>query len=921
VAKIRIDGQSYEVADGKNLLEICLSLGFDLPYFCWHPALGSVGACRQCAVKQFKNEKDTRGKIVMSCMTPASDETSISLLDPEAKAFRASVIEWLMINHPHDCPVCDEGGECHLQDMTVMTGHTYRRFRFKKRTFQNQNLGSFVNHEMNRCIACYRCVRFYRDYAGGRDLNVFASHDHVYFGRHEDGQLENEFSGNLVEVCPTGVFTDKTLKKHYTRKWDLQTAPSICAHCSLGCNTIPGERYGTLRRIRNRYHHEINGYFLCDRGRYGYEFVNSDRRIRDIWFREERKKPIEKTSSSHAIERLGNLLSAPHELSRTIGIGSPRASLEANFALRTLVGAERFYAGVSELDSELIHTTIQILKHGPVPSASLRDIEHADAILVLGENVTNTAPRLALAIRQSVANSLHTSSRQLKIPDWQDAAVREVIQDQKGPLFVAVPYRSSIDDIATQTYPLAPDDIARLGFAIAHALHESFPPVDHLSAEMARAANSIAQTLGMAKCPAVISGSGIRSKSVLEAAANVAWALQKRKTEVKLCLTLPESNSFGLGLMRGKPLSEAFKQGRAGTIDTLIILENDLFRRADSEILKAFFATVKRVVVLDHTATAMIPRADIILPSSTFAESDGTFVNYEGRAQRFFQVWVPNQKTEGASIQESWSWIRDLMLVIGCPEGAQWKNFDALSTSLSQELTDLSQITEAAPPASFRISGNKIARKSHRSSGRTAMFANVSVHDPKPPQDPDTPFSFSMEGFQGEPPAPLIPRYWAPGWNSVQSLNKFQTEVGGTLRGGSSGKRLIKPTSVESSFLFHTVPLPFSPKPGQWLAIPIHHIFGSEELSSLSPGIAELAPRPYVAINLRDATRLQIQDGDFVNFAMKGRSPLLLTARLESSLPPGIIGVPVGLSSLEGKDVNLPDWVELSHQTLAGAAS
>jgi NADH-quinone oxidoreductase subunit G len=164
--------------------------------------------------------------------------------------------------------------------MTVMTGHSYRRFRFRKRTYINQNLGPFVNHEMNRCIQCYRCVRFYRDYAGGRDLNVFSSHHHVYFGRHEDGVLENEFSGNLVEICPTGVFTDKTLMRHYTRKWDLQTAPSICVHCGLGCNTIPGERYGKLRRIHNRYNGEVNGYFLCDRGRYGYEFVNSSGRIR-----------------------------------------------------------------------------------------------------------------------------------------------------------------------------------------------------------------------------------------------------------------------------------------------------------------------------------------------------------------------------------------------------------------------------------------------------------------------------------------------------------------------------------------------------------------------------------------------------------------------------------------------------------------
>jgi NADH-quinone oxidoreductase subunit G len=157
---IYIEGLPYEAKEGQNLLHVCLSLGFNIPYFCWHPAMGSVGACRLCAVKLFKDENDHTGKIVMACLTPAKDGTRISIEDPEVKRFRARMIELLMNNHPHDCPVCDEGGECHLQDMTTMTGHTYRRFRFKKRTYRNQDLGPFIRHEMNRCIHCYRCIRF-----------------------------------------------------------------------------------------------------------------------------------------------------------------------------------------------------------------------------------------------------------------------------------------------------------------------------------------------------------------------------------------------------------------------------------------------------------------------------------------------------------------------------------------------------------------------------------------------------------------------------------------------------------------------------------------------------------------------------------------------------------------------------------------
>jgi NADH-quinone oxidoreductase subunit G len=248
MATIHVDGRDYEVQPTDNLLHACLSHGLDIPYFCWHPALGSVGACRQCAVKEFRGEDDRAGRIVMSCMTPAADGTRLSIAEAEAVAFRKSIIEWLMTNHPHDCPVCEEGGECHLQDMTLMTGHSYRRYRFTKRTYRNQYLGPFVGHEMNRCIACYRCVRFYRDYAGGRDLDVYAAHNHVYFGRHEDGVLESEFSGNLVEVCPTGVFTDRTLANVYTRKWDLKGAPSVCVHCECALWRGPAHSQSLQRR-------------------------------------------------------------------------------------------------------------------------------------------------------------------------------------------------------------------------------------------------------------------------------------------------------------------------------------------------------------------------------------------------------------------------------------------------------------------------------------------------------------------------------------------------------------------------------------------------------------------------------------------------------------------------------------------------
>ena len=170
MAKIYIDKQEYEVSDGQNLLQACLSLKLDLPYFCWHPSMGSVGACRQCAMTQYQDENDQRGRMIVACMTPVTDGMHLSINQPAETEFRDQVISALMTHHPHDCPVCAEGGECHLQDMTVMTGHHARQYKGQKTTFSNQYLGPLIKHEMNRCITCYRCVRFYQDYAGGTDL-------------------------------------------------------------------------------------------------------------------------------------------------------------------------------------------------------------------------------------------------------------------------------------------------------------------------------------------------------------------------------------------------------------------------------------------------------------------------------------------------------------------------------------------------------------------------------------------------------------------------------------------------------------------------------------------------------------------------------------------------------------------------------
>lgn len=887
MATIHVDGKELEVDGADNLLQACLSLGLDIPYFCWHPALGSVGACRQCAVKQYTDENDKRGRIVMSCMTPATDGSWISIDDEEAKVFRASVVEWLMTNHPHDCPVCEEGGHCHLQDMTVMTGHNERRYRFTKRTHQNQQLGPFISHEMNRCIACYRCVRFYKDYAGGTDLGVFGAHDNVYFGRVEDGTLESEFSGNLTEVCPTGVFTDKTHSERYNRKWDMQFSPSICHGCSSGCNISPGERYGELRRIENRFNGSVNQYFLCDRGRFGYGYVNREDRPR---------QPLlaggAKLSLDEALDKAADLLRGRN----IVGIGSPRASLESNYALRELVGAEHFYSGIEASELERIRLVLQVLKDSPLPVPNMRDIEDHDAIFVLGEDLTQTAARMALSLRQSVKGKAEDMADAMRVQPWLDAAVKNIGQHALNPLFIASLAETKLDDIAEECVHAAPDDLARIGFAVAHALDASAPAVEGLDAEALELAKRIADALLAAKRPLIIAGTSLGSKALIEAAANIAKALKLREKNGSISLIVPEANSLGLAMLGGESVDAALQAVIDGKADAIVVLENDLYTRTDKAKVDAALSATKVLIVADHQKTATSDRAHLILPAASFAEGDGTLVSQEGRAQRFFQVFDPKYMDASILVHEGWRWLHALRATL-LNQPIDWTQLDHVTAAVAASTPQLNRIVDAAPSAAFRIKGMKLAREPLRYSGRTAMRADISVHEPRTPQDKDTAFAFSMEGYSGSAePRQQVPFAWSPGWNSPQAWNKFQDEVGGHIRAGDPGTRLIE-SNGDSLNWFASVPRAFNPAQGTWQVVPFFHLFGSEENSSKAAPVQERIPAAYVALAKSEADRLGVNDGAMLSLNVAGQT-LRLPLRINEELGAGLVALPAGIAGI-----------------------
>ena len=566
--KLIIDNKAVEVAEGTSVLEAAQAVDIPIPHFCWHPALGKAGACRVCAVKLV--DGPVKG-IQMSCMLPAQDGMVVSTTDPEAVAMRQHVLEWLMLNHPHDCPVCDEGGECQLQDFTIAGGHGLRRYTGKKRTYTNQYLGPYIEHEMNRCIQCYRCVRFYQEFAGGTDFGVLGSGQRIYFGRFHNGQLQSPFSGNLVDICPTGVFTDRSARFR-ARYWDYDMAPSVCQHCSLGCNITPVARYRELLKIIARPNPAVNGWFICDRGRFAGAEINHPQRPRT---------PRVNGRETDWDEGLTALLRQVHAVETEYGpgslavVGSSRLAQEAALLLPVL--AERIHAGAlsyfaDEAEERGCATVVTHLMHGP--AVAMADVQQADCLALVEVDLLAEGPMLGLAVRQA----------------WRRGASVYLVGAQA---------------VAAQVQTLGIEAV----------------PVDSLAAV----------PLDECKHPVIICSTRHNSAERIET------IMQRGLGTV--CL-LPGPNSFGCGLIARDHDTVSLDRALAnGRIKAVIAVEADI----PAELL----AQVTVAAALDWRPSAAVNAAAIVLPTTAWAEMDGTCINNEGRAQRFTRVMPPGLPIKG----------------------------------------------------------------------------------------------------------------------------------------------------------------------------------------------------------------------------------------------------------------------------------
>ena len=624
--KLIIDDRKIEVAPKTMVIDAAAQLGIMIPRFCYHPALGSVGACRVCAVKFL--DGPIKG-IQMSCMVEAQDGMQVATADAEAVDFRKHVIEWLMLNHPHDCPVCDEGGHCLLQDMTVSGGHGIRRYAGRKRTYLDQHLGPLVQHEMNRCIHCYRCARFYQEFAGYRDLGVMRNANRTYFGRFQDGILESPFAGNLSDICPTGVYTDKP-SRFFGRRWDYQRSPSVCINCSLGCHTVASVRYREVKRQEARFSEAVNGYFICDRGRYGFFYATPESRPR--------KASIKGQAVAYdralqaAIAKLAET-SSDSGPSAIAAVGSARSSLETQAMLQHLCRTRGWRSPVYFSDSATtskVKTAIARLE--PELAVSLRQVEGADFILCLGADPINEAPMLALAMRQAHRNG-----------------AKVVVVD---PRPVALPF--DFDHLAP-----APDDISGLVGSLIKAtvdpktaascgeksasFFDALPDRNPVAGSPADLFAAAAAGLKNCRQPVIVCGSDIVPVAVPGMAADLGLLLRAGAKEAGLFYLMPGANAFGAGLVSEDraSLTSVIEAIEGGAVKALILVESDpFFDFADRRRLAQAIDRLDLLIVLDYLDSESAQKAHIFMPSTTLYEMDGIFVNQEGRARMVRQAYA-----------------------------------------------------------------------------------------------------------------------------------------------------------------------------------------------------------------------------------------------------------------------------------------
>jgi NADH-quinone oxidoreductase subunit G len=570
MAKVTIDGIEVEVPNGSNVLQACEAAGVEVPRFCYHERLSVAGNCRMCLVEIEKAPP----KPFASCAYPVADGMVVHTDTPMVRAARRGVMEFLLINHPLDCPICDQGGECDLQDQSVGFGGDETRYRESKRAVVNPDLGPLVKTTMTRCIHCTRCIRFSTEIAGVPEMGATARGESMVVGTYVEKALSSELSGNLIDICPVGALTSKPYA-FTARPWELKKTDSVDVLDAVGANIRIDTRGAEVLRIMPRLNEDVNEEWLADKSRFALDGLKR-RRLDTPWVKKDGK--LTKASWPEAFAAIADRLAGV--AGDKIGaIAGDLADAESMVVLKDLLAS----LGSTNLDCRQDGAALDVSRRDFYSfNTSIAGIEEADALLIVGSNPRHEAPLINARIRKRVLAG-----------GFKVAAIGAPME---------------------LTYKV--DMIGNSAADLAGLLDGSHP---------------FAKVLLDAKKPMVIVGQGALARPDGAAVLAAAW-----KLAVQTGMLIPEWHGFNvlhtaasrvaaldLGFASGKTVAQMLNGG----VDVLWLLGADEFDT--SKIGANTF-----VVYQGHHGDAGAACADVILPGAAYTEKDGTYVNTEGRVQR-----------------------------------------------------------------------------------------------------------------------------------------------------------------------------------------------------------------------------------------------------------------------------------------------
>ena len=661
LVKIKINNVDLEVPNGENIIESAKRIGIDIPYFCYHPRLskGDAANCRMCLVECATTGPDgsvrKMPKPQTACTMPASEGLVVETETDRVVKDRKAVLEFLLINHPLDCPVCDRGGECPLQNNTLFYGPPTSRYIEEKRHFPKAYpLSDYVVFDRERCIHCARCTRFTEDISGDSQLGFLKRGADMEVGTFAHTEYSSRFSGNVIELCPVGALLSRTYR-FKARPWDLLTQRSVCTRCSNGCNIKIDYRMNQLQRVNARLNEDVNEEWTCDRGKFGHDYVSSaDRITRPLAKRGGEFVPID---WSEAYQILADGLNAAG--ANVGGIGGARSTNEDNFAFQRLI---REVLQSSNLDYRLsgyIGPTNRPLferlgYHGM--GTSIADLERMKTILVLGSDLSLEQPILFLRVRKayrfkgaSVINACseiydETTSvgdfaavNLIYRPGTEVALLNGLLNVLFAEKLLTLPEKLDVKGLQSEVAKWTPDRTAQ---------------ETGISSEDVTAAARL-----MARSPmAIVAGKSITEHpyytDIVNMLANIAVVTGNTGH-----VNIPgmECNSQGaadMGLLPdsgpgytkvsqpGLNTREMLQAASNGSLKTLWLHEADLFESSlDGALVRKALETCPFIVASALSLNASAEYAHLVLPVASFAEKDGTFTSCERRVQRIYKAF------------------------------------------------------------------------------------------------------------------------------------------------------------------------------------------------------------------------------------------------------------------------------------------